>query len=162
MGGVRIGELADRTGFAESQIRFYERRGLLPSPPRTAAGYRVYGEPDVARLRLLGQAKRLGLPLAQVREVLTAAEHGCCDETDQALRAAVRRRIAEIDQQLSQLRQLRAALARALHGQAPARPHAERDPARPNPKCGDGACLPDGTAQAPGATPPPQLPLLPQ
>lgn len=129
---MRIGELAERTGFAQSQIRFYERKGLLPPPPRRESGYRDYAEADVARLRLLGQTKRLGLPLKLAREVLAAAEHGCCGATDEALAEGIRGRIAEIDQHVAELTQLRATLARALEGQ---RPLAEAPPGGCVPEC---------------------------
>ena len=113
---MHIGELAGRTGFVVSQIRYYERRGLLPPPARSQSGYRLYGEADIARLRLLGQAKLLGLSLAQVGELLEAAENGCCNETQPAVRGAVERRIAEVDRQIAELQALRETLEEALVG----------------------------------------------
>lgn len=111
---MKIGELAKRTGFAESQIRYWERRGLLPPADRSGSGYRIYGEADVARLRLLGRAKLIGLPLAQAGELLEVVENGCCADTEPARRSAVERRIAEVDHQIGELRALRATLTAAL------------------------------------------------
>lgn len=71
---MRIGELAKGTGFAESQIRYWERRGLLPTPERGESGYRAYGKRDVERLGLLRQGKTLGLTLKEIRELLETAE----------------------------------------------------------------------------------------
>lgn len=158
MDGMRIGELAERTGFAHSQIRFYERRGLLPPPARRESGYRDYSEADVARLRLLGQVKRLGLSLAQAREVLAAAEHGCCGATDAALAEAIARRIAEIDRHVAELTELRATLTQALQGQAPPQSQAADAPVGCAPGCGQQEGLPEESLDSPGASTR-QLPL---
>jgi DNA-binding transcriptional MerR regulator len=158
---MRIGELARRTGFAESQIRYWERRGLLPAPARTESGYRLYVEADVARLGLLRRAKLHGLALAEAGELLELAENGCCEQTAPTARAAVERRIAEIDAQVAELVALRATLAQSLAAlpletaescggafclgsdggeSAAAQP---RTPERPLPVTGGGCCEPE-------------------
>ena len=53
MSTLRIGEVAARSGFSRDAIRYYERLGLLGQPLRTDAGYRVYGEQSLKRLRLI-------------------------------------------------------------------------------------------------------------
>ncbi len=138
IGLVKIGELAKRTGFAESQIRYYERRGLLPPPRRSESGYGIYGEADVARLGLLRRAKLHGLPLSEAAELLGLAENGCCEQTEPAARAAVERRIAEIDAQVAELQALRATLAESLASWPPAAAEG----------CGGAFCLPNGSAEA--------------
>lgn len=72
--GMKIGELAKATGMTTKAIRYYELLGLLKEPRRTDSGYRLYGEADVDRLEFIKQAKRLGLSLEQVREVITLHE----------------------------------------------------------------------------------------
>src|SRR5262245_58930085 len=67
---MTIGQLADAAGVNLETVRYYERRGLLPEPPRTAGGYRQYGDDDLWRLRLIGRAKRLGFTLAEIAELL--------------------------------------------------------------------------------------------
>lgn len=153
LGDVRIGELASRTGFADSQIRYYERRGLLPAPPRSDCGYRVYDEADVARLRLLRQAKLHGLALDEAGRLLLVAEQGCCDETEPAMRTAVQRRLAEIDAQIAELQALRASLAATLSS----------PPESSQEACGSPMCLPDATAEVTAggaATPAAALPVV--
>lgn len=76
-----------------------------------ASGVPYCAEVDVVRLRLLAQAKRMGLSLAQAREVLAAAEHGCCGATGAAFAEAIQRRIIEIDQHVAELTELWATLA---------------------------------------------------
>jgi DNA-binding transcriptional MerR regulator len=60
---MRIGEIADRAGVAAKTIRFWEERGLLPAPARTAAGYRDYGPAMLERLAFVRHAQAAGLTL---------------------------------------------------------------------------------------------------
>lgn len=58
---MRIGDAAAAAGTTPRALRFYEERGLLPSPPRTAAGQREYGQDHVARVRVIRELLALGL-----------------------------------------------------------------------------------------------------
>ncbi|RZJ08823.1 MAG: Cd(II)/Pb(II)-responsive transcriptional regulator [Rubrivivax sp.] len=75
---MRIGELARVTGTAVDTIRHYEREELLAPPPRTDAGYRVYGAADVDRLHFIRRCRSLDMNLAEVRALmaLRGGEHG--------------------------------------------------------------------------------------
>jgi DNA-binding transcriptional MerR regulator len=75
---LKIGELARQTGLSIKTIRYYERRGLLEQPPRTEAGYRLYGPEEVARLRFVQRAKLLALTLEEIRELVELAAR--CNE----------------------------------------------------------------------------------
>jgi DNA-binding transcriptional MerR regulator len=110
MSTYRISELARRTGVPASTLRFYERAGLLPAA-RTGAGYRVYGEQAVSRLEFIGAAKRLGLPLEEIRELLAAWEQGVCAEVRVRLRPLVATRIAEAERRIAELTAFAAHLA---------------------------------------------------
>jgi MerR family mercuric resistance operon transcriptional regulator len=55
-------------------IRYYEREGLLPKPPRTAAGYRLFPSDTAKRLRFIKRAQELGFPLSEIRELRARAE----------------------------------------------------------------------------------------
>jgi MerR family transcriptional regulator, copper efflux regulator len=92
MSAMRISQLAERSGVPATTLRFYEGAGLLPAG-RTAAGYRVYGEEAVERLRFIGAAKHLGLALDDIGELLHVRESGACAEV-KAGPAAPRRRPA--------------------------------------------------------------------
>jgi DNA-binding transcriptional MerR regulator len=50
---MRIGEVAKQSGMTVEAVRFYERQGLLPKPPRTEAGYRLYADADLRRLQFI-------------------------------------------------------------------------------------------------------------
>uniref|UniRef100_UPI003F556BB8 MerR family transcriptional regulator n=1 Tax=Streptomyces citrinus TaxID=3118173 RepID=UPI003F556BB8 len=64
---MRIGDAAAAAGTTPRALRFYEERGLLPAPRRTASGQRVYVERDVARVRVVRELLSLGLTVADVR-----------------------------------------------------------------------------------------------
>ncbi|HKA04646.1 MAG TPA: MerR family transcriptional regulator, partial [Acidimicrobiales bacterium] len=67
---MTIGALATAAGISVETIRYYERRGLLPAPGRTGAGYRQYSGDDLWRLGFIRRAKDLGFTLAEITELL--------------------------------------------------------------------------------------------
>jgi DNA-binding transcriptional MerR regulator len=67
--GMRIGELARRTGVSERALRYYEKQGLL-APRRRPSGYRVYGDEDVAAVRRIRILLAAGLNTTQIQDVL--------------------------------------------------------------------------------------------
>lgn len=73
---LRIGELAGELDLNPKTIRYYESIGLLPSPRRTAARYRLYGEADRERLRFILKARAIGLTLAEIGEILALRREG--------------------------------------------------------------------------------------
>lgn len=109
---MRIGELAKQAGMTVPAVRFYEGHGLLPKPPRTEAGYRVYADTDLRRLQFIRQAKRLGFSLQEIGRVLRLRERGhCpCHEVIETLEHHLR----ETDEQLQRLQRFRSELATTL------------------------------------------------
>ena len=99
-----IGELSAITGVPSRTIRFYERRGILPEPDRTAAGYRDYDTQAVNRLRFVRSAQRAGLTLAEIRTILVIRDDGDapCDHT-RTLLESKRDAIADRLRQLTEL-----------------------------------------------------------
>jgi DNA-binding transcriptional MerR regulator len=75
---MKIGELALQVGVNVQTVRFYERQGLLPEPPRRESGYRIYGSGDLHRLRFIRQAKAMGFSLEEIREILRMRAQGAC------------------------------------------------------------------------------------
>lgn len=71
-----IGRLAERAGVGIDTVRFYERRGLLPEPQRTASGYRLYGEASIDRIRFVRRAKQLGFTLDEIDILLRLQDEG--------------------------------------------------------------------------------------
>ena len=114
----RIGSAAREAGVSVDTVRFYERQGLLPDAPRTAAGYRLYSPATVARLRFIDRAKLVGFSLAEVRELLALGDH---PERDMAsLRARVGGKLRAVKEKLAELERICRALER-LYRQCPGR-----------------------------------------
>jgi DNA-binding transcriptional MerR regulator len=113
--GLRVAQLATAVGIPTDTIRYYERAGLLPPPERTPAGYRSYDADAVDRLRFIRGAQRLGLRLADIRNLLAVRDTGRCPcEPAEDL---LRRRLVEVDAEITRLVTLRAemvAMADAL------------------------------------------------
>jgi MerR family mercuric resistance operon transcriptional regulator len=101
-GDIQIGALARQSGCNVETIRYYERVGLLPAPPRTAGRYRLYRAADVRRLAFVRRARELGFTLDQVRALLAlSAKNGrdaCAEVHDLAAGhlAEVRAKIADL------------------------------------------------------------------
>jgi len=68
-----IGKLSERTGVHIETIRYYERIGLLPEPPRSAGRHRLYDENHRQRLVFIRRSRRLGFSLEEIRELLGLA-----------------------------------------------------------------------------------------
>jgi DNA-binding transcriptional MerR regulator len=103
---------AKRRGVSPDTVRYYERLGLLPRPPRSAAGYRHYDQGAVQRLRFVRGAQLVGLRLREIGELLQVIDRGQCPCGHSE--ALLSQRLAEIDAQLARLLALRAELARQL------------------------------------------------
>ena len=69
--GIAIGELSRRTGVNIETIRYFERVGILPLPPRTGGGRRVYGTDHVRALGFIRRARELDFTPAEVRAILS-------------------------------------------------------------------------------------------
>jgi DNA-binding transcriptional MerR regulator len=109
---LKIGDVARLSGIGVEALRFYERSGLLPRPGRTASGYRLYQFSVIERLAFIKQAQALGFSLEEINRIIHDAEtgHSPCEE----VREIVRRRLAELDQRLRELRRYRRELAKTL------------------------------------------------
>lgn len=68
---MNIGEVARSTGLTERMIRHYEKLGLMPPAVRSGGGYRDYSPADVERLGLIAAARDVGLPFADVADLLS-------------------------------------------------------------------------------------------
>ena len=68
--GMQRAQLAQRTGSNLETVRYYEKVGLLPEPPRTVSGYRSYDSTHERRLRFVLRARELGFSLDEIRELL--------------------------------------------------------------------------------------------
>jgi DNA-binding transcriptional MerR regulator len=109
---MKIQELAKITGVSTKTIRYYEEIGLLPEPARARNNYRQYSEQDVERVRLVVGARRLGLSLDEISEVLALRER--CAAPCRALLERLERKADEIAERIRELRRLESEL-RSFH-----------------------------------------------
>ena len=106
---LKIGEVAERGGVSLQAIRYYEREGLLPKPPRLASGYRMFPDTAVRRVQFIKRAQELGFSLAEIRELLSLRENA--DAGAQDMRERARAKIADIEQKIRRLRAMKSALS---------------------------------------------------
>lgn len=106
---MRIGKVATMARVSVETLRYYERRGLLPDPERSAAGYRSYEPDSVRRVRFIRHAQALGFTLDEIVDLLRLKEDSATSCEDVAERAAAT--LERIDAKIEQLCRMRGALA---------------------------------------------------
>ena len=117
---LTISQLAKHAGVNVETVRYYERRGLLPAPLRSASGYRQYSQDDVAYLRFIRRAQTLGFSLKEIVELLAlrvAPETTCEDVRKQA-----QHKMADVEAKIHTLNRIKGALQQlivACSGQGP-------------------------------------------
>jgi MerR family mercuric resistance operon transcriptional regulator len=111
---LTIGELASQAQVNIETLRYYERRGLLPAPPRSESNYRLYPDETVKVVRFIKRSQELGFSLREIEELLslrTVSEAQCAD-----VRRLAEAKIDDIDCKISALQGIRAALMELLAG----------------------------------------------
>jgi MerR family transcriptional regulator, copper efflux regulator len=115
-----ISQLAKQARVNVETVRYYERRGLLPQPPRRASGYRQYSQDDLAYLQFIRRAQMLGFSLKEIAELLALRVDptmGCHEVRERAAH-----KLANVDAKIRALKDMRQALQRliaACSGQGP-------------------------------------------
>lgn len=105
-----IGAFAEAAGVNVETIRFYQRKGLLPEPDRPHGSIRRYGPSDVARVRFVKSAQRLGFSLDEVAGLLTLDDGTHCDEA----RQLAEQKLADVRSKLVDLRRIESLLATSV------------------------------------------------
>ncbi len=108
MKSLTIGRLAKEAGVNLETVRFYERRGLLPRPPRSASGYRLFPAEAARRLRFIRRAQELGFSLKEVGELLSLRVSR--RTTSAAIRARAKTKIADIQEKIRSLESMKKTL----------------------------------------------------
>jgi MerR family mercuric resistance operon transcriptional regulator len=98
---MRRGELAQRSGCNIETVRFYEKRGFLPSPPRTAGGHRDYAPEHLKRLTFIRRSRELGFTLHEVRNLLDLVDGK--DWTCAEVRAMTLEHLADVQSKIADL-----------------------------------------------------------
>lgn len=109
---MQIGIVAKRAGLSVDAIRFYERNGLLPRPPRTEGGFRRYGENDVETLAFVRRVQALGFKLREIRGLLKL--RGDRVQPCGPVKRRLQEKLGDVQRKLSDLRKLERELRLAL------------------------------------------------
>jgi Hg(II)-responsive transcriptional regulator len=105
---MTIGQLAREAGINLETIRYYERRGLIPKPPRNASGYRQYSQEDIARTKFIKRSQALGFSLREILEILSLRmEPG---KTCGDMKVRVEAKIEDVERKITDLQQMQEAL----------------------------------------------------
>jgi len=109
---MQIGVVAKKIGLSVDAIRFYERNGLLPRPPRTVGGFRRYAENDLETLAFVRRVQGLGFKLSEIRGLLKLRGnrlHPCAP-----VQRRLRQKLADVQGKLTDLHKLEHELRLAL------------------------------------------------
>ncbi len=120
MESMTIGQVAKKANVNIQTVRFYERRGLIPEPPRRSSGYRQYSGDDVARIQFIKHAQEVGFTLKEISELLSLRvdPKTSCGE----VKGKANAKIAEIEEKIRALQRMKKALstlAAQCRGQGP-------------------------------------------
>lgn len=112
-GTLKIGEVSKQSGVNIETLRFYEKAGLLDKPARSmSSNYRLYDSEVLERLDFIKRAQTLGFTLEEIRQVINHKREG--ESPCAEVRGIVRRRLAELDEKMRQMRLYRDELAETL------------------------------------------------
>jgi len=116
---MNIGEAAEASGISAKMIRYYESIGLIPAPARSAAGYRIYADPDVHRLRFIRRARDLGFSVKRIAQLLALWQDRSRSSADvKRLALAHVEELERKAQDLQEMAETLKHLARTCHGDA--------------------------------------------
>lgn len=107
---LTVGRLAREVGINLETVRFYERKGLLPKPPRSASGYRLYTPDATRRLRFIKRAQELGFSLQEIRELLALRTSPKPNNAE--IRRRTESKIADIEGKIKTLESMKVSLRR--------------------------------------------------
>lgn len=108
---LTIGAFAKAAGVNVETIRFYQRKGLLPEPDKPYGGIRRYSGQDVARVKFVKSAQRLGFSLDEVAGLLKLDDGTHCDEA----RMQAEQKLKDVREKLADLHRIESVLERLVH-----------------------------------------------
>jgi len=110
---VRTSQAAEQAGVNVQTLRYYERRGLLPKPPRRRSGYREFPEDAVRVVRFIKRAQELGFSLDEVEELLRLRRQSASNRT--RIRSVAEQKVRQIEQKIGELQRMKRALQTLVH-----------------------------------------------
>lgn len=110
-GTIHIGEAAKLAGVSVDTIRFYQKQGLIPATPRSAGGYRLFGEERIRDLAFVKHAQELGFSLNEIKELLSVrqSQHVC-----PGVQSLLERKLQDVSDKIHRLVHIEKELSREL------------------------------------------------
>jgi MerR family copper efflux transcriptional regulator len=109
-----IGQVAKITGLPTKTIRFYEEQGVIESPAREDNGYRYYSEENLEEIKLIKNARDLGLPLSEIKKLTVGCEHGDCTHSKEYVQQTIEKYIDLLSERITQMENLKSRLRKLL------------------------------------------------
>lgn len=134
--GMRIPELARRSGLPVRTVRYYADERLIAPASTTEGGYRVFDDRSLRQLRFIRRFQRLGLPLGDIAALVRDADRLSCGQSSKAIVSRLRRQLDAVESQITELQAVRHELTALVTPEAPT--------------CSDELCLCGAPPQAAG------------
>ncbi|MEJ0059485.1 MAG: MerR family transcriptional regulator [Terricaulis sp.] len=107
---MTIARLAGAAGVGVETVRYYQRRGLMPTPKKSGGAYRTYGQGDLERLIFIRRAQGAGFSLEEIQELLSLDR----SNDKKRVRELARERLVALDLKITELREAQSALTKLL------------------------------------------------
>ena len=106
MKGLSISQVANATQVNNETVRYYEKRGLIPDPPRTESGYRVFPFEVIERIQFIKRAQELGFTLEEIKQMLLVSDDATIYDSKEIQEFATQK-IDEIESKINDLQKMK-------------------------------------------------------
>src|SRR5690625_4646565 len=106
MTGLKISEVAEKSNVNIETVRYYEKRQLIPEPPRTRAGYRIFSLEDVDRIKFIKRSQELGFTLNEIKQLISISDDKTQVNSEEVFQYSAQK-IDEIEAQIKDLEKLK-------------------------------------------------------
>jgi len=114
MNKYAIGEVAKITGLPAKTIRFYEEQGVIGIPSREENGYRYYSEENLEEIKLIKNARDLGLPLSEIKKLIVGCKDGDCKHSREYVQKTIEGYLKLLTERITQMENLRSRLEKLM------------------------------------------------
>ena len=112
MNKYSIGEAAKISGVSAKTLRFYEEKGIIKGAEREENGYRLFNDENIEEVRLIKNARDLGLPLVEIKKLTVGCKDGNCAHTKEYNKKVIDNYIELLTERIAQMKNLRERMVR--------------------------------------------------
>ena len=109
-----IGQVAKITGLPAKTLRFYEEQGVIESATREENGYRYFSEENLEEIKLIKNARDLGLPLTEIKKLTVGCEKGDCQHSKEYVQKTIENYIHLLNERIAQMKNLKTRMQELL------------------------------------------------